>query len=278
MNGQRGKGVAFVTGASVGIGKAIVLHLLKDGWTVYGGARRIEKMADIEGRGAKILKLDVTDDNSIQEAVRTILDNEGRIDVLVNNAGYGSYGALEDVPVEEARRQFEVNLFGVARLNQLVLPTMRKQRRGYILNVSSMGGRIWMPIGGWYHATKHALEVYSDALRLEVKRFGVKVVVIQPGSIRTEWGGISAENLKATLEGSAYRKMATPYVKVLSNANMGSSPDVVARAVVRAVNSTHPRRRYAVPWDAKIAVFVKRILPEAVWDGFLGLARFMEPK
>ncbi|MCA9489008.1 MAG: SDR family NAD(P)-dependent oxidoreductase, partial [Myxococcales bacterium] len=145
--------VALVTGASAGIGKDIVRRLLKDGWTVYGAARRVDAMQDIASEGAKVLPLDVTDEASTKAAVEALLAAEGRIDALVNNAGYGSYGALEEVPLDEARRQFEVNVFGVMRLSQLVLPTMRKQRSGTIVNITSMGGRIWMPIGGWYHAT-----------------------------------------------------------------------------------------------------------------------------
>jgi NADP-dependent 3-hydroxy acid dehydrogenase YdfG len=162
MSSRSKKKVAMVTGASSGIGKAIVQQLLKEGWIVYGGARRVEKMADIEAMGAKILPLDVTDDASMTTAVQTLLSAEGQIDALVNNAGYGSYGALEDVPLKEAKRQFDVNVFGLMRLTQLVLPSMRAAKSGTIVNISSMGGRIWMPIGGWYHATKHAVEVLSD--------------------------------------------------------------------------------------------------------------------
>lgn len=270
-NGNKSK-VALVTGASAGIGKAIVRRLLADGWTVYGGARRVEQMADIRGEGAKVLALDVTDEASMQAAVQAILGAEGRIDALVNNAGYGSYGALEDVPMDEARRQFEVNVFGLVRLSQLVLPAMRAARAGTIVNISSMGGRIWMPIGGWYHATKHAVEVLSDAMRVETAPFGVKVVVVQPGAIESEWAAISAKNLVAASKDSVYRDQTDPMAALLSHYDNAASPDVVAHAVSRAVNSARPRRRYATPMDAKMLIFLRWLLPEAWWEGLVRVA------
>ncbi|MGF1521123.1 MAG: oxidoreductase [Leptolyngbyaceae cyanobacterium] len=258
--------VALVTGASSGIGKAIARQLLKDGWIVYGAARRIEKMADLTAAGAKVLSLDVTDEASMTTAVQTLLNAEGRLDALVNNAGYGSYGALEDVPIEEAKRQFEVNVFGLMRLTQLVLPTMREARSGTIVNISSMGGRIWMPIGGWYHATKHALEVLSDALRVETRPFGIKVVVVQPGAIESEWSGIAAQTLRETSKESAYRESVEPMARILTHYETASSPDVVAKAVSQAVNSRNPKRRYATPMDAKLFVFLHWLLPDWAWE------------
>jgi short-subunit dehydrogenase len=171
------------------------------------------------------------------------------------------------VPIAEARRQFEVNVFGLARLSQLVLPSMRAAGRGTIVNISSMGGRIWTPIGGWYHATKHALEVLSDALRVETRPFGIKVVVVQPGSIASEWGAISAENLEAHSRSTAYRSLVEPMARALRNPpTKGTSPDVVAAAVSKAVNSRRPRRRYATPWDAKLFIFARWLLPDALWE------------
>lgn len=266
------KRVALVTGASAGIGEAIVRRLLADGWTVYGGARRVERMAGIEAQGARILRLDVTDEASMVAAVDAILAVEGRIDALVNNAGYGSYGALEDVPLAEARRQFEVNLFGLMRLTQLALPTMRAARAGTIVNVSSMGGRIWMPIGGWYHATKHALEVLSDALRVETRPFGVRVVVIQPGAIESEWSGISAENLERTARGSAYADQIAPMATVLRNYADAASADVIAGVVSKALRARSPRRRYAAPMDAKAFVFLRWLLPDGAWEWLIASA------
>ncbi|NJM68387.1 MAG: SDR family NAD(P)-dependent oxidoreductase [Acaryochloris sp. RU_4_1] len=261
--------VALVTGASAGIGKAIVRQLLQDGWIVYGAARRAEKMADIQAEGAKVLSLDVTSDRSMETAVEEILNTEGHIDALVNNAGYGSYGALEDVSIAEAKHQFEVNVFGLAHLTQLVLPAMRAAKSGTIVNISSMGGRIWMPMGGWYHATKHAVEVLSDALRVETRPFGIKVVVVQPGAIQSEWSGIAAQTLKKTSVDSAYQKMVEPMAKILEHYPTASSPKVVAKAVSKAVNSRNPRRRYATPLDAKVLIFLHWLLPDWAWESVI---------
>jgi NAD(P)-dependent dehydrogenase (short-subunit alcohol dehydrogenase family) len=258
--------VALVTGGSAGIGKAIVRRLLADGLKVYGGSRRVEKMADIEAEGAKVLALDVASEGSMKAAVDKLFSAEDHLDVLVNNAGYGSYGALEEVDIAEARRQFEVNVFGLMRLTQLVLPTMRKQRSGTVVNISSMGGRIWTPIGGWYHATKHALEVLSDTLRVETKPFGVRVVVVQPGAIESEWSRTAADNLEAQSEGTAYSSLVEPMGYLLRHYDNAASPDVVADAVSKAVKSEKPKRRYTVPFDAKNAVFARWLLPDAIWD------------
>lgn len=263
--------VVLVTGASAGIGKAIARRLLRDGWIVYGGARRVSQMDDLVGEGAKALSLDVTDDASMRTAVEAILGAEGRIDALVNNAGYGSYGAVEDVPLEEARRQFEVNVFGAARLAQLVLPRMRAVGHGTIVNITSMGGRIWMPIGGWYHATKHALEALSDAMRVEARPFGVDVVVIQPGAIASEWSAISADHLEEASRGSAYASQATPFAAVLRDYRGAASPDVIAEVTLKALSARSPRRRYAAPADAKAMIFLKWLLPDAAWERLVAL-------
>jgi NAD(P)-dependent dehydrogenase (short-subunit alcohol dehydrogenase family) len=258
--------VALVTGASAGIGKSIVRRLLREGWTVYGAARRVDKMEDIQSEGAKVLSLDVTSEESMKAAAEKLLADEGRIDALVNNAGYGSYGAIEEVPLSEARRQFEVNVFGLIRLTQLFLPAMRQTRSGTIVNISSMGGRIWMPIGGWYHATKHALEVLSDALRMETRPFGIRVVVVQPGSIKSEWSGIAADNLQQHSKGTAYSSLVEPMVRALRTPPFAADPDVIATAVSKAVSSRRPRRRYATPMDAKLMIFLRWLLPEGAWE------------
>jgi len=265
-NAEQRRKVALVTGASAGIGKAVVRRLLAEGWTVYGGARRVEQMQDIRAEGAKVVSLDVTDEASVRAAVDGLLSAERRLDALVNNAGYGSYGALEDVPIAEARRQFEVNVFGLMRLTQLVLPAMRKERAGTIVNISSMGGRIWMPIGGWYHATKHAVEVLSDALRMETRPFGIHVVVIEPGAIESEWSAISADNLERTSRGSPYADQVAPMARVLRSYTNAASPDVIAAAVSKAVHARSPRRRYAEPMDAKALIFLRWLLPDWAWE------------
>ncbi|NJK41328.1 MAG: SDR family NAD(P)-dependent oxidoreductase [Acaryochloridaceae cyanobacterium SU_2_1] len=258
--------VALVTGASAGIGKAIVRQLLKEGWRVYGAARRVENMVDLATEGANVLALDVTDEQGMQQAVQDLLAAEGKIDALVNNAGYGSYGAIEDVPMAEARRQFEVNVFGLVRLCQLVLPAMRGAGSGTIVNISSMGGRIWTPIGGWYHATKHAVEVLSDALRVETRPFGIRVVVVQPGIIASEWSGIAARPLEDASRESVYHFLTEPMARVLRDDSQAASPEVVAKAVSKAVNSRNPRRRYATPMDAKVLIFMHWLLPDWAWE------------
>ena len=266
MNAKR---VALVTGASSGIGKAIVGRLLSDGLRVYGAARRVDQMQDIRAQGARIVALDLTNEESMQAAVATLLEAEGRIDVLVNNAGYGLFGAIEDVPIDEARRQFEVNVFGLARLSQLVLPAMRGARSGKIVNISSMSGRIWSPIGSWYDASKHAVEVLSDALRVETRPFGIQVVVVQPGAIKSEWATIAAEQLMASSKGSAYKALTDAVAQGLRNTS-GAGPEVIAAAVSRAVHSTRPRRRYTLPLDAKALIFLHWLLPTGAWESLIG--------
>lgn len=197
------KKVILLTGASSGIGYQTAEILAKEGHVVYGAARRTEKMETLKQFGVKPIYLDVTDEESIKSAIDTIIVNEGCIDVLINNAGYGSYGAIEDVEINEAKMQFEVNLFGLARLVQLVLPHMRKQKSGRIINISSMGGRLTSYFGGWYHATKYALEAFSDALRMEVADFGIDASLIEPGGIKTEWGIIAADKLANSAKGGA---------------------------------------------------------------------------
>ena len=203
------KKIILLTGASSGIGYQTAESLAKEGNVVYGAARRIEKMETLKQFGVKPIYLDVTDEESIKSSIDTIIGNEGRIDVLINNAGYGSFGAVEDVEINEARRQFEVNLFGLARLVQLVIPHMRKQKAGRIINVSSVGGRLTTYFGAWYHATKYALEAFSDALRMEVADFGIDVSLIEPGGIKTDWGIIAADKLANSAKGGAYEKEAS---------------------------------------------------------------------
>jgi len=258
--------VALVTGASSGIGESTALKLKDLGYTVYGAARRVDRMQHLTKSGIKILAMDVTDDASMQAGIASIMTEAGRIDVLVNNAGYGSYGALEDVPIAEARRQFEVNVFGLVRLSQLVLPSMRAAGRGRIVNISSMAGRGWTPLGGWYHATKHAVEVLSDALRVEVAPFGVQVVIVQPGRIKSEWSATAARTLRASATQSAYRERVEPFAALLEDYRGAASPEVVVDAVMQALNAARPRRRYATPLDARIGIFLHWLLPDASWE------------
>ena len=229
-------------------------------------------MSTLVARGIRVETLDVTDDASMVTIVDKIITETGRIDVLVNNAGYGSYGALEEVPIEEARRQLEVNVLGLARLTQLVLPRMRAQGDGYIVNISSMGGKIWEPLGSWYHAAKFAVEGLSDSLRAEVSGFGIKVVIIEPGNIRTEWGSIAAEKLEQTSAGGPYRELADLVGRGLRSSEsgrMGSEPSVVADAIAKAVRSPKPKTRYPVGGGARIILFAERVLPDRGFDRFI---------
>ncbi len=261
------KKVILITGASSGIGLATARILAKEGHTVYAAARRIERMKELEADGVKLIAMDVTDDASMIAGVKAITDREQRIDVLVNNAGYGSYGALEDVPISEAKYQFEVNIFGLARLTQLVLPHMRAQRSGRIINISSIGGRIGEPHGAWYHATKFAVEGLSDSLRMEVKEFGIDVVVIQPGAIQTEWTEIARQNMLKTSGNTAYSELTQAHARMFQNADgQGSDPIVIAKVISKAVNRRHPCTRYAAGLGAKPILFLRSILSDKLFD------------
>lgn len=268
------KQVAFVTGASSGIGAETTKELLAAGYTVYAGARRVERMHQLVTAGAKVLTLDVTDDASMVAAVGTILEETGRIDLLVNNAGYGSYGSLEDVPLEEGRRQFEVNIFGLARLTQLVLPRMRAMRAGRIINVSSIAGKVGEPFGAWYHATKFAAEGLSDSLRMELRPFGIDVIIIEPGAILTEWNGIARDGLIKYSGGTAYRDGARAHVNMLLSTESGSlpsAPSVVARTILKAAMTKKPRTRYATGGGAKSVLLLHSLLSDRGFDGLLRL-------
>ncbi len=260
---------ALVTGASAGIGEATARELLAAGYKVFAGARRLDRMAGLAALGATLLKLDLTDDASIVAAVEAIKIGAGRLDVLVNNAGYGSYGALEDVPLAEARRQFDVNVFGLARLCQLVLPIMRAQKSGKIVNITSIGGKIWEPLGSWYHATKYAVEGLSDCLRVEVGRLGIDVIVIEPGAIRTEWAAIAREGLLQMSGNGAYAEQAKRHARMLATADtskLASPPEVVAKTILRAVSARRPKTRYATGGGARTILFLRKILPDRAFD------------
>lgn len=263
---------ALVTGASSGIGEATAIKLAELGYTVYGAARRTDRLQQLANRAIRPLAMDVTDEDSLRDGVEQILADTGRIDVLVNNAGYGSYGAIEDVPLDEARRQFDVNVFGAMRLTQLVLPHMRAQRSGTVVNISSIGGKVYSPMGGWYHATKHALEALSDCLRLELKPFGVDVVVIEPGGIQTEWGDIAAETLLTASGDGAYARQAAAMAKSLgadAGAGRNSPPTVVADAIAKAVTASRPKTRYAVGYGARPGLAARRVLPDRIFDAVI---------
>lgn len=266
---------ALVTGASSGIGEATARKLQALGFTVYGAARRIDRLKDLAAEGVRPLAMDVTDDASMQAGIERIVAETGRIDVLVNNAGYGSYGALEDVDINEGRRQFEVNVFGAMRLAQLALPHMRTQGSGTIVNITSMGGKIHTPLGGWYHGTKFALEALSDCLRLEVQPFGIDVVIIEPGGIATEWGGIAADLVQETSGKGAYASQAEAVAKSLrseANANRNSPPSVIADAIGKAVTASKPKTRYAVGFGARPLIAARGLLSDRQFDALISRA------
>jgi NAD(P)-dependent dehydrogenase (short-subunit alcohol dehydrogenase family) len=261
--------IVLITGASSGIGEETVKCLITAGYTVYAGARRLDRMKSLADAGARLLALDVTDDVSMTAAVTTVLQEAGRIDVLINNAGYGSYGALEDVPLEEARRQFDVNLFGLARLTQLVLPAMRAQGFGRIINISSIGGKFGEPFGCWYHATKFAVEGLSDSLRMELHPFGIEVVVIQPGATHREWSGIAHDSLMKYSGDGPYRKAASAHAEMMEAGHQGSipaPPGVVAKTIFQAVQSRNPRTRYATGGLARTMLIMRSVLSDRAFD------------
>lgn len=266
--------VILLTGASSGIGYDTAVALAQQGHKVYAAARRVERMEPLREYGIVPLKMDVTDEASMQKGVKALLDAEGRIDVLINNAGYGYFGAVENVPMYDARNQLEVNVFGLARLCQLVLPTMRAQHSGRIINTASVAGRAVFYYGGWYHVSKYAVESLSDALRMELKPFGIDVVIIEPGAIKTNWGIIAADHLIESSKGTAYEQTGTMMANNLRNmylSNTISDPAVVRKAIVRAVNARRPCTRYRIGRMANAIVFFHWLLPTRWWDAFLRL-------
>lgn len=261
--------VVLLTGGSSGIGYTTAVKLAQQGHVVYVAARRVEKMAPLKDMGINVIEMDVTVESSMQAGIDLVMQEQGRIDVLVNNAGYGYFGAIETVTMEEARRQLEVNLFGLARLSQLVLPIMRKQKQGRIVNISSVAGRMVLAYGGWYHVSKYAVEAFSDALRMEMKPFGIDVVLIEPGAIRTNWGIIAADHLAESSQGTPYQPSAdkeSQLMKKLYQSNLLSGPTAVTRAICRAVNARRPRVRYNPGLGAGMLLFAHAILPARWWD------------
>ena len=263
--------VALVTGGSSGIGLVSTLGLLGVGYHVWVAARRVEKMAPLEDAGAKVVRLDLCDSSSITQCMDKLLAEEGRIDLLVNNAGFGQAGSVEEVPLEDARRQFEVNVFGLARLCQLALPVMRAQGEGRIVNVSSMAGRFSSPFLGWYHASKYAVEALSDALRIETEPFGIKVSLVEPGFIKTDWGTIAAKSLRDVSCAGDYKeaadKVASVYESVYSPKSRGSSGvQPVFRAILKAATSRHPKSRYVVGKRAHLFIAGRRLLGDSAFD------------
>jgi NAD(P)-dependent dehydrogenase (short-subunit alcohol dehydrogenase family) len=263
----------LITGCSTGIGRATAERLSADGWNVHATARRPESIEELAKAGCKTHALDVTDERSMENAVGAV-EADGPIGALVNNAGYSQSGAIETIPMESVRRQFETNVFGLIRMCQLVLPAMRRAGSGRIVNLSSMGGKLTFPGGGIYHATKHAVEALSDALRFEVKNFGVDVVVIEPGLIITEFGETAAGSM-AELEHGPYAKFNQDVARVTANAytgpmaRFGAGPEAVAGKIAKALTARHPSTRYKVTASAGAMMGMRRLMTDRMWDRFV---------
>jgi NADP-dependent 3-hydroxy acid dehydrogenase YdfG len=267
-------GAVLITGCSSGIGHATAQRLLTDGYTVYATARRPESIADLESAGATILALDVTDEASMTAAVDRVVDAEGAVGVLINNAGYSQSGAIESVPVDEVRRQYETNVFGLLRMCQLCLPGMRDHGAGTIVNIGSMGGRLTFPGAGIYHSTKYALEAISDSLRFEVRGFGVHVVLIEPGLIVTGFGDVASGSATAApgSDQGVYGDFNRSVAKLTTDAyagpmaKLGAGPEAVADVVAKALTAKRPKARYAVTPSAHLMINQRRITPDRIWD------------
>jgi NAD(P)-dependent dehydrogenase (short-subunit alcohol dehydrogenase family) len=274
----------LITGCSTGIGRATAEHLADKGWTVYATARRPESIEDLRAKGCKTLALDVTDEASMQSAVREVEAAEGAVGVLVNNAGYSQSGAVESVKLEDVRAQFETNVFGLIRMCQLVLPKMRDQGWGKIVNVSSMGGKLTFPGGGIYHATKHSVEALSDALRFEVRGFGVDVIVIEPGLIRTQFADAAVSKIESgTTANGPYAEFNAAVAEATAGAyhgpigKLGGGPESVARKIEKAISRRRPRTRYPVTPSARMILGIHTLLPDRGWDAF-NASNFPRPK
>jgi short-subunit dehydrogenase len=263
------KKVILITGASSGMGKESAKALIQQGHAVYTVARRIDQMQDLNAMGGHAIQMDVTKDSDIQNVVDTIIKKEGKIDVLWNNAGFGLYGSVEDVPVEDARQQFEVNLFGLAAITQKVLPYMRKANSGTIINTSSMGGKMYTPMGAWYHASKHAVEGFSDCLRLELKQFNINVVILEPGIIVTEFGDVMLKNISKYSAQGAYADLTSKLVvatKKMYEKGQGSKTTVISNTISKIVNERKPKTRYRVGMWAKPMVWLRIYLGDKIFD------------
>jgi NADP-dependent 3-hydroxy acid dehydrogenase YdfG len=262
----------LITGCSSGIGHATALELVQGGWTVYATARRPETLSDLAAKGCRTLALDVTDETSRRAAVSAVADAEGAVGVLINNAGYSQSGAVETVPIEQVRQQFETNVFGLLRMCRLVLPEMRAQGWGKIVNLSSMGGRLTFPGGGVYHATKYAVEALSDALRFEVRGFGVDVIIIEPGLIVTNFGEVAAGSVQSAAADGAYAEFNRRVAELTEEAyrgpmaKLGAGPEAVAKTIARAISARRPKARYPVTASAHLMINQRRLVPDRVWD------------
>jgi short-subunit dehydrogenase len=266
----------LITGCSTGIGRATAERLARSGMNVYATARKLDSIADLQQAGCKTLALDVNSEESMRAAVAAVEQADGAVGVLVNNAGYSQSGAVESIPLDEVRRQFETNVFGLLRMCQLVLPGMRREGRGRIINLSSMGGKLTFPGGGIYHATKYAVEAISDALRFEVRGFGVHVSVIEPGLIKTNFAETAVGSVEASQDDGPYSKFnsavqaSTAGVYDSALGRLGGGPETVAKAIERAIRARRPKTRYRVTASARFFMTQRALLPDRAWDAVVG--------
>jgi NAD(P)-dependent dehydrogenase (short-subunit alcohol dehydrogenase family) len=273
----------LITGCSTGIGRATAERLASDGWNVYATARKPESIEGLKSSGAKTLALDVNDESSMAGAVTEVEKDGGSIGALVNNAGYSQSGAIESIPMDSVRKQFDTNVFGLMRMCQLVLPGMRGAHSGRIVNVSSMGGKLVFPGGGVYHGTKHAVEAISDALRFEVSGFGIDVVIIEPGLIKTEFGETAAGSISEAEAGGPYGKFNAEVAKATSEAyegplaKLGGGPETVAAKIEKALTARRPHTRYKVTASAGMIMGMRGAMTDRMWDRFTG-SQFPKPK
>ena len=269
------KKVVIITGASSGIGYESAKLLAQSGYKVYGGARRVDRMEDLKQYGVVPLSLDVTDQASAEAAVKTVMDAEERIDVLFNNAGYGSYGAIETVPLEEAQKQIDVNVMGVARMSQLVAPIMRAQKSGRIIITSSVGGRVTSYLGGWYHVSKWAVESLGNSLRQDLKPFGIYVSILEPSGVKTEWGAITADHLEEAGKGTAYEaisKQVADYYRQMYNGEPGmmmNTQENLAKLVKKIVEADKPKSRYQDSMTGKMSILMGRMMSDKFMDNMM---------
>ncbi|CDT58919.1 oxidoreductase [Vibrio coralliirubri] len=262
--------VIFITGASSGMGKDTAMDLIKQGYIVYCAARRVEEMNDLKLAGGYVLQLDISNEQDIARCVNQIIDEQGRIDVLWNNSGYGLYGSVEETSLDDARYQFEVNVFGLARLTQLVTPFMREDKSGTIINTSSIGGKIYAPMGAWYHASKHAIEGFSDCLRLELEPKGINVVVLEPGAIKTEFPEVMSKQVLGNSGNGPYQDLA----KRVSNLSLkesgkdgaGSPTSLISKVIQEIINNPKPKTRYATGKFSTTTLLMRRFLSDRAFD------------
>ena len=271
INAQNEQKVVLITGTAYGIGKSTAELLIDKGHIVYGGDILIEENLYLNDIGGTALKMDVTNQNHIDNAVKKIISEQGKIDVLVNNAGLGVYGAIEDVSMEDIYYQYDVNLFGLARVTKAVLPYMREKESGTIINISSVLGETYGPLAGWYLSTKHALEGWSDALRVELKKFDIDVVIVQPGAINTNFSNVTKTYIDKYRENSPYQHLYGEPItdtgnEILSNQ---SDPIVIAKVINKAIDARNPKTRYAAGAYSRIGIFLRKIMTDKMFDRFI---------